>query len=732
MMTGRHKEMLAAALDYARRGFAVFPCHGTDAEGRCSCGRTDCGSPGKHPRTAHGLQDATTDETTIRAWWERWPEVNLAINMGASGLAGIDVDTKDGKGGDETWAAVQGELGAIENTTIIETPHGGFHLWYRANGQRIGCDTAGGLIGPGVDVKGEGGYLLVPPSRIASIGYAFVDGHGLERLGDLPAALAQRLVLTNRRNERGSGQLTQRSAQAREGRNDFLTAQAGFMRRKDMSAEQIFAALKAINAERYGDHAHGPLPEPEVRSIAGGMERYEPAPADPFRLTELGNAERLAARHGRHLAALQGVGLRGYDPRRGIFAADHGQLVRYATETVRSIYVEAAECEEGRTRKALGSHARTSESKHAIDAMLYFASSLESLQAEVSDFDADPDLLNTRSGVVNLRTQQLSPHSPDYRMTKIAGAAYDPDAECPLWSAHLERIFDGDGETIAFLRRLFGYAMTGRTDEQVFAVFYGSGANGKGVTINAWRQALGEYAQPTPMTTFNPHRTEAIRNDLAMLAGARLVVASERRARQMLDEAIIKQLTGNDPITARFMRKEFFTYTPQFLIVMSANHKPQVDCPDYAMKRRVLLVPFEVTIAEGQWDRQLGEKLRGESDGILTWGVHGAADYLASGLQVPGKVRAATEAYRAEMDPLFGFTDRCAFEPAAWTSTANIRTALKAWAGEEDVKDLPGHNALAAWLSQAGCEARKHGGVRGWRGIRCEGVECAQTLEGSE
>jgi putative DNA primase/helicase len=727
-MSGETSLLLEAALNYARRGWAVFPCHSTDAGGNCSCGKPGCASAGKHPRTAHGLKDATTDEATIREWWAASPDANVAINMGASGLVGIDIDTKHGQPGDETWHAVKAELGVIEDTVIVETPNKGLHLWYRTTSNRIGCDTNGELIGSGVDVKGEGGYLLVPPSSIAGVEYVFALGHGPERIGDLPPALAERLAFAKERTGYGNGKQAASSADPREHRNDFLTAQAGFMRRQGMPAKQIFAALVAINAERYHNHANGPLPEAEVRAIAHGMERYAPPPAEPFKLTELGNAERLAARHGKHLAAVRGAGLKGYEPRRGVFAEDHGALVRYATETVRSIYAEAAACEDERTRKELGAHARKSESKHAVDAMLYFAASLESLQAEVCDFDADPELLNVTNGVVNLRSGELCDHSPDRRMTKIAGAAHDPSASAPLWRAHLERIFAGDSETIAFLQRLFGYAMTGRSNEQVFAVFHGDGANGKGVTINAWRAALGDYAEPTPMTTFSPHKTDAVRNDLARLASARLVTASERRAGQTMDEAVIKELTGNDPITARFLHKEFFTYMPQFLIVLSTNHKPRIECPDYAIKRRVLLVPFEVTIPEEQWDRHLGEKLRAESDGILAWGVQGAADYLASGLRVPERVRAATAAYQAQMDPLFSFAERCTFEPSAWTSTANIRAAIKAWACEEDVKDLPDHNSLAAWLAKAGCEAKKHGGARGWRGVRCEGVESVQTF----
>lgn len=726
-MSTQTSSLLEAALGYAARGIKVFAVHGTDTDGRCSCGRSDCDSPGKHPRTEHGLRDATTDEDTIRATWDRWPDANVAINMGASGLVGIDVDVKSGALGAETWHAVKAQLGSeIEGTTIVKTPSGGCHCWYRINGHRVGCDTRGKLIGPGVDVKGEGGYLLVPPSSFAGTEYVFVEGHGPERLADLPAALAERLSFAKRRN---GGKPTSASEEIPEGqRNSTLAGLALALRRTGMTEAEICAALQVTNRTR----CRPPLPERDVHGIATRYATYSPEPAstEPFKLTELGNAERMATRHRTRIAAVRGQGLKGYDPRRGIFTSEHAVLVRYAKDTVRSMYTEAAECAEEAPRKALAEHARRSESKRTLDAMLALAESEESLETEAADFDANPELLNVRNGVVDLRSGALHDDSPDYRMTRIAGAKYDLSAPRPVWNAHLKRIFAGDAETIAFMQRLYGYGLTGHTGEQVFVINCGDGANGKAQLMNAWCEAAGDYAQPTQITTFTPHRNDAIRNDLAALAGARLVTASEARVRQTLDTPLVKQLTGNDPITARFLHREFFTFVPQFLIVMSTNHKPKIECPDYAIKRRILLVPFEVIIPETERDPYFGAKLRAELDGILTWGIEGAADYLAHGLRVPERVRAATEAYREEMDPLFGFRDRCTFEPTAWTSTADIRSALRAWAAEEHVRDLPDNNELAAFLTQLGCVPERHGKgrERGWRGIRVEGADAAQSF----
>ena len=188
-------------------------------------------------------------------------------------------------------------------------------------------------------------------------------------------------------------------------------------------------------------------------------------------------------------------------------------------------------------------------------------------------------------------------------MTKSAGCGYDPDAATPLWDAFLERIFAGDVELIAFMQQLFGYALTGYIGEQIFAIFYGVGANGKSVLVDTWHAALGDYAGTAAVKTFLPHRPEAVRTDLATFWGKRLVSASESKAGQVIDAATIKVMTSQY-VTCRFnYQRGEFTYTPQYLVVLDTNFKPLVQCDDYAIKRRVLLVPFDVLIPEAERDR---------------------------------------------------------------------------------------------------------------------------------
>lgn len=463
------------------------------------------------------------------------------------------------------------------------------------------------------------------------------------------------------------------------------------------------------------------------REQSASAEVYREKAAE-YRLTEGGNAERFAAQHQQFVASVPERGLLAYAG--GVFVSDKLALMRYARETVLGLYAEALQADTETKRRALAEHARRSDTNHARSAMLALAAAEELLEVPLSAFDADPESLCVQNGVVDLRTGLLAPHSPSSRMTQKAGASYSGRVDCATWTAHLERVFAGDQELIQFVQRLFGYALTGYTREQKFAIFYGHGANGKSVTLHLLERALGDYARSAAAKTFTMARHTEQRNDLARLEGARLVTTFETTASTTLDEEMIKQLTGGDRLVTRFLHQEFFEYTPQFLIVMSTNHKPTVEVADYAIKRRVLLVPFDVTIPEAEQDRDLERKLDAELDGILSWAVAGAAAYLADGLKVPKVVEEATEKAREELDPLNGFRDLITMEPSAWTASSAVRLALEKWAHEEGLKRVPSDKELKPWLERLGAIfKRRHGGARGWAGISVEGQPIETSLD---
>ena len=312
------------------------------------------------------------------------------------------------------------------------------------------------------------------------------------------------------------------------------------------------------------------------------------------------------------------------------------------------------------------------------------------LAAVVDQWDADPWLLNTPEGAVDLRTGRTRPHRPEDYQTRITSAA--PGGDCPLWRGFLHRVTGGDAQLQLYLQRLAGYCLTGLTREHVFAFLYGAGANGKSVFITTLAGILNDYATVAPIETFIASHTERHPTDLASLRGARLVTAVETEAGRRWAESKLKMLTGGDKIAARFMRQDFFEFVPQFKLIVAGNHRPGLRSIDEAIRRRLHLVPFTVTIPEDERDDQLPEKLRGERPGILAWAIEGSVDWAGEGLAPPEAVRNATDDYLAAEDSLGQWlSDSCLDDPdpEAWTSAAALFDDFKRWS--ERAGERPGN-----------------------------------------
>jgi putative DNA primase/helicase len=293
-------------------------------------------------------------------------------------------------------------------------------------------------------------------------------------------------------------------------------------------------------------------------------------------------------------------------------------------------------------------------------------------------WDVDPWLLNTPGGTVHLHTGDLRPNAREDQITRITTAT--PGGDCPLWFAVLNRIFKGDIGLIAFVQRMFGYTLTGSIRDHALFFLHGSGGNGKGVLLNTW---LGDYATTAAMETFTASQGERHPTDLAMLRGARVVMAQETEEGQRWAEARIKALTGGDPISARFMRQDFFTFTPCFKLVIAGNHKPSLRSVDEAVKRRFNLIPFTETIPESERDPALPEKLKQEWPGILAWGIAGCLEWQRIGLAPPPSVKAATETYLSDEDTIGQFLiERCGTnDPGAATEVKHLFAAWTEWSG---------------------------------------------------
>lgn len=275
--------------------------------------------------------------------------------------------------------------------------------------------------------------------------------------------------------------------------------------------------------------------------------------------------------------------------------------------------------------------------------------------ATTDEWDADLWLLNTPGGVVDLHTGRMRPHDRGDRMTRIALAT--PRGTCPHWLDFIDQVTQGDQAFAAYLQRFAGYCLTGSTQEHALFFLYGTGANGKSVFVNTLFTLLGDYAANAPMDTFMESRGDRHPTDLAGLRGARFVGATETEQGRRWNESKIKEITGGDRVSARFMRQDFFTYLPQFKLVIAGNHKPALRNIDEAMRRRLHLIPFTLTVPPEKRDKSLSAKLLQERDGILAWALQGCLAWQQDGLKPPKCVVDATDEYFDEEDTIGEFLE---------------------------------------------------------------------------
>lgn len=323
---------------------------------------------------------------------------------------------------------------------------------------------------------------------------------------------------------------------------------------------------------------------------------------------------------------------------------------------------------------------RKSRGSTAKKNLLTEAQHLAGIPVTDADLDAARGVFNLQNGILRLKDGALRPHNRDKLLTKLAGTAYDPNAKAPVWQAFLASVTGGDQELQTYLQAMVGYMLTASTREQCIFFLYGDGSNGKSTFLDVLADLFGSYAMNAQSETITARRTtEGPRTDIARLKGARLVTISECPADVWLDEAMVKQLTGGDTVTARYLYGREFEFKPEFKLIMATNHKPRIRGTDSGIWRRIRLVPFTQTIPESKQDLQLPDKLAAELPGILNWALDGLRLWLTRsnngrrrGLPPCAAVDAATAEYRGEQDRLKQFLDDCLMQLPGYTVQASV------------------------------------------------------------
>lgn len=528
-------------------------------------------------------------------------------------------------------------------------------------------------------------------------------------------------------------------------RNDILFKHAARLKQYGRSDEEIQSIIDIM-----GKYLCKPsMDESELSSIVRSVSKYESkvipfrqsnVPADQigksleddtpkFDFGDLGNSERFVYYFGDNLKyCFPFKSWFVWNGRRWTLD-EKGKVKEYAKTISRKIDEEVVKEDSDSRRDQLRKQAMKAKQKQAIEAMISLSESVVPVLPD--ELDSDPWLLNVNNGVLNLKTGELMPHDRKYLHTKLVPVDYDTSAECPKWEKFLSEIMqDREGnilfDVIDFLQKAIGYSLTGETTEQCLFFLYGTGKNGKSTFINTVEKILGDYADQTSTDTFLvKNQSSSINNDVAKLKGARFVSAVESEDGKRLAESLIKQLTGGDRVSARFLHKEYFTFKPTFKIFFATNHKPRIRGTDHAIWRRIRLVPFNVTIDDKRANPNLVKELEEELPGILNWAVKGCLKWQQEGLNAPKEVQAATNDYRQEMDSISDFIEDTLFiNRQATVPTKSLMEAYKIWCEENSEYEHKKNvfmEKLEEWMDVRGYFLERtrigHRQIRGWKGI---------------
>lgn len=450
---------------------------------------------------------------------------------------------------------------------------------------------------------------------------------------------------------------------------------------------------------------------------------YEPMTAEEGR-TDVNNARRLSERYGHLLRwVADWKAWAAWDDRRWVHDKET-YATKYASEVGKDIWRELADeyaQSDPHSRGMISKFATHTNSGRGARDMVHLAKSM--MVSWPREFESSPMLLNVANGTIDLETGKLRPHDPEDRLLNVSEVVFDQKKRCPTWERFLSEVFGNRKELVEYVRRLIGYTITGRVSEQVMIFCYGGGANGKGTFYGTISRILGEYWNKAPRGLLLWKNFESHPTDLADLYGKRLVVCSETGEGRALDETLVKELTGGDPIRARRLYENNWEFWPTHKLWLVSNHKPRVVGSDHGIWRRIKVLPFEQTFTDDRIDKDLDVKLTAELPGILAWAVRGCLEWQREGLPSPVLMEQETRAYRQEQDVVQQFVDtHCDVgESLSEGATALYERFKKEFPEGEVTQNGFGSRLRAKGFTNKrsdGSDFRMPDNLRGWKGLQ--------------
>ena len=658
MTTATTTNSLAAALGYADRGWPVIPLH-TVRDGRCSCGKAKCDSPGKHPHTTHGLKDASTDERIIRQWWKRWPDANVGVVTGGrSGIVAIDIDPRHG--GEDSLAGLERDHGELPETVEAITGGGGRHILFPHPGGYVKSRN----VTPGIDVKADGGYIVVEPSLHASgRRYAWEISHHPEDT-DLAPMPGWVLELVREKRARAAGPVSdngQASPVSEGERNVHLTSLGGSMRRRGMSEAAIRAALREENRQS----CQPPLDYAEVDRIAASVSKYDPADDQG----SIGLIRRLAEAIlvDDHFATDAGGAL--YHFSGGVYKPKGELRVKRRVKRILAKWDLSAKWSTHR----------------ASEVVAYIAVDSPAL------WERPPlDTINVLNGLLDVNTRVLRQHDPAFLSPVQLPVEYDPDATCPAWDQFVQETFPEDARAVAF--EIPAELMTPDTSKQKAVLALGEGANGKGVYLGAVTAFIGRRN----IAAVSLHRLESDKFASARLVGKLANICSDLPSEHLAGTSMFKGIVGADVMLAERKFAESFEFVPFARLIFSANHPPRSADASHAFFRRWLVIPFPRTFEpDEQTPRdELDAKLADPAElaGVLNKALDALPRLRGEGFTEAPSMREAWDEFRQTTDPFTVWLERSTVQTSdAIVPKDDLRKAYNFHANDKGYPAMTAH-----------------------------------------